>query len=501
MRRRRTQGRHTVRRPFLLLAATAALLGLGGVAGVQAQDAAPTGEALFGSYDLEARGLGVQTRYEIEGLLPGGAPVLDLTLPETLARFSSGPTGYGLASLAYPGGIIVNLPSLVEQSGQDPSSIPNYPVKAEAFFPAGPIDAHSQAIGDQQVHTTALGVDALGTFPGIDAEPVITVQSVVSASRSAIEDGKAVSRTRVVLSGVKVLGGVITIDSLVTDLVAAHDGTAGSAAGGTNATGVHFLGLAASLTGDGLVLEEAPPAAGPGAPLGGVLNPILDPLSPLTGPVQDLLKDVVQQAVPSLDGVLAGAGIDLGLLGGGVVETESGSSAFRSSGLSLTMSYKGKEQTQLGELIQSIPPELRPNVGPLPNPIAFLTENHITGLTLGYGTVSALASPPFDTSDLGGDVSLDGSLPSFDGGSFASPEFSTPVPQLPAGADDGTDLGDALQALASGALPGLALILLIVAMPFLGLASTRLADNVLAPVATTACPSGLDQPPAPPRQP
>ena len=32
-----------------------------------------------------------QARYEIEGLLPGGSPVLDLTLPETLARFGSGP--------------------------------------------------------------------------------------------------------------------------------------------------------------------------------------------------------------------------------------------------------------------------------------------------------------------------------------------------------------------------------------------------------------------------
>ena len=47
----------------------------------------------------------MEALYSIEGLLPGGAPILDLTVPETLARFGSGPTGYGLASIAYPGGL------------------------------------------------------------------------------------------------------------------------------------------------------------------------------------------------------------------------------------------------------------------------------------------------------------------------------------------------------------------------------------------------------------
>ena len=36
------------------------------------------------------------------------------------------------------------------------------------------------------------------------------------------------SRTRVVANDIVVLGGVLTIDSVVTDLVAVHDGTAGS---------------------------------------------------------------------------------------------------------------------------------------------------------------------------------------------------------------------------------------------------------------------------------
>lgn len=498
MRPRDRMARSRVRRSLVGLAAAAALLGFG--AGglhdpVSAQDATgQTGEQLFGSYDLESRGVGVQTRYEIEGLLPGGAPVLDLTIPETLARFSSGPTGYGLASLLYPGGIIVNLNSLVAQAGADATNIPDYPVRAEAFYPAGPLDASSQAIGTQEVRTNELGVDARGLFPSIDANPAISVASVTSASRSGIEDDKAVSRTRVVLGGVNLLGGVISIDSLVTDLVAVHDGKEGAVDGGTTATGVRFLGLAASLTGDGLVLDEAPPAQGPGAPLGTVLNPVLGGLQQLTAPVQDLIEQVLDQAVPSLDEVLAAAGIQVSLLSGDEVQTDSGASAFRSAGLSLTLSYKGAEQQGLIELIESIPPDLRPNIGPLPNPVSFLANNHITGLTLGLGTVSALASGPFDAdAGDGGDVSLDGGLPPFDVGGVGDPGFSTPLPELP-GTTPGGDLGETIGSVASAGIPAGLIILLLLLSPLFGVASTRLADNVLAGT-SSSCPSGLDEPP------
>jgi hypothetical protein len=491
----------------VLLALVAPLLGLGGLGvGVpaQAQDAGggQTGESLFGSYDLEARGTGVQARYEVEGLLPGGAPILDLTLPETLARFGSGPTGYGLASLAYPGGLIVNLGSLLSQTGADGSQIPDYPIKAEAFFPSGPTEVHSQALGDQTVLTNGLGVDARATFPSVDADPVISVASVTSASRSDIEDGKAVARTRVVLGGVRILGGVVTIDALTTDLVAAHDGTTGKTDGGTTATGVRFLGLAAKLTSDGLVLDKAPPASGPASPLGSALDPLLGPLRQLTAPIQALVQQVLQQAVPSLDTVLGAAGIDLRLLRGGTVTTDSGASAYRSSGLSLTFSYKGAEQEALGDLIESIPPDLRPNLGPLPNPISFLVNNHIAGVTLGSGTVSALASPPFDTE--GGDegVDLGGDLGSFPDGGFTDPGFSTPLPTLPGPSTPGggVDLSDVAKAVAGGAVPAIALLLALAAAAAIGVGSTRLADNVLAAV-STSCPTGRDQPPAPPRDP
>lgn len=499
---RRRHRRPAVRRPLVLLALAAAVLG--SLAGIpaRAQDAPVTGDSLFGAYQLEARGTGIQARYLIEGMLPGGAPVIDLTVPETLARFSSGPTGYGLASLAYPGGVIANLSSLVAQAGAPPGTedfIPDYPIKAEAFYPSGPTEAFSnQAGGDQRVLSGDLGVDAAAVFPAVDATPIVKVGSVRSGARTTIEDGKAVSRTRVELAGVSLLGGVITIDALVTDLVAAHDGTTGAADGGTTATGVRFLGLAAELTEDGLTLVEAPEASGPAAPLGTLLGPVLEPLQDLTAPVRELLAGVLQQATPSLDDVLGAAGITVRILGEGDVPAAAGAAGRTSSGLAVDFRYAGEEQAALVQLIESIPAELRPSLAVLPNPLDFLVNNHVAGLTLGTGTVTALASAPFDIEDPGGGLdggfdpgSFDGGLPPLGDGI----DFETPTPGLPVGPGG---LGDPEPTAASTVATAGILLLVLLLSPLFGVASTRLADNVLL-ATTTSCPSGLDQPPAPSR--
>jgi len=493
------------RQRLALLAGAASMLGLGGNLPARAQEAAPavTGEQLFGAYDLEARGLGVQGTYELIGLLPGGAPVLDLGLPETLARFGSGPSGYGLASLAYPGGILVNLDTLIAQTGGAEGSVPPYPIKSEAFFPSGPVTADGSQPGAtvQKVETGDLGVQVTASFPAVDAPPVVTVGSITSASRTSIEGTKAVSRTRVSLAGVNILGGVISIDSLVTDLVAAHDGTTGSTAGGTTATGVRFLGLDASLTEEGLVLKKAPAVEGPGAPLGGLLGDLVGPLTDLTAPVSDLLTQVLDQAVPQVNDVLSEAGIHLRILDPMDAPVESGAARRISTGLSLTMTYEGKEQQALVDLINSIPAELKPSLGPIPFPVTFLAENHVIGLSLAPASVRSLASPPFPTIDGALPVAPIDTLPFDPGGSIdlGDPGFATPIAPLPAPvvAPEAPPTETVANDLAA-AVPAALVALALLASPFFGLGSSRLADNVLAPV-STSCPIGLDKPQAPPR--
>ena len=490
------------RRRLALLVGTASLLGLGGNLPARAQESQLTGEELFGTYELEARASGVQGRYELVGVLPGGAPVLDLTLPETLARFRSGPSGYGLASLAYPGPTIGGLGSLVSQGGGPGEQIPPYPIVAEAFFPSGPVETDtSQGPAIQKVLSGPLGVQANGTYPAIEAPPVLNVGSLASASRTAIEGEVAISRTRVALSGITILGGVITIESLVTDLVAVHDGATGSTNGGTIASGVKFLGLDASLTEKGLVLTEAPPVEGPGAPLGGALGDLVGPLGELTAPVQDLLIEVLGQAVPQLDEVLAQAGIDIKLIDPVEAQSETGAASRVSSGLSLTFTYAGTEQDALGDLVNSIPPELKPALGPIPNPIEFLIQNHITGLAFAPASVSALATPPFPFDDLPL-VPVD-PLPLDPGGplELGDPGFSTPPAPLPAPpASPTSPVGpiDPASNTLGDAVPAMLVALALLASPLFGIGSSKLADNVLAPV-STSCPIGLDKPQPPSR--
>jgi len=500
--RRRALGRRCTHVALLLGAAS--LLGLGGTVPARAQSDPPAVDLseVFGVYQLESRGLGVQLSYNIEGLIPGGTPVLDLALPETVARFTDGPSGYGLASMAYPGGILTNLDALVTQSGGDGSQIPPYPIKAEAFYPAGPTeDGASQPGLVQHVVTSGQGVQSTASFPSISAPGFITVEGVRSASRGAVEGDLAISRSRVALHGVDILGGLITIDTLATDLVAVHDGSTGSTAGGTTATGVKFLGLDASLSEEGLILKQAPPVEGPAAPLGGVLGDAAQPLSGITGPVSEQLADALDAAVPQVDDLLERAGVSLALLDPRDQQVDTGAASRISTGLSLTFSYKGREQQALVDLIQAIPAQLKPNLGPIPNPITFLGENHIFGVALAPATVSALAAPPFPSFEL----PVTPTLP-FDPGepawsdTIAVGGFTTAPAPLPTPSSSPPSLaGDPIAALASGAVPAILVMLALLASPLFGVGSGRLADRVLAETAATSCPIGLDQPPAPPR--
>jgi len=326
----------------------------------------------------------------------------------------------------------------------------------------------------------------------------MTAGSITTSARSAIEDGKGVSRARVVASDVVVLGGVLTMDSVITDIVAAHDGTVGGTSGGTTVSGVRFLGLAATFTEGGLVLDEAPPATGPGEPLGGVLTPVVPGLEEALTPLQAALQEALGQAQPQLDEVLATAGIDIDFVAPEEQVTDTGAASLISSGLTIRLRYAGREQDALVELVESIPPELKPSLGPSPNPIVFLTENHITGMSIAPASVMSLASPPFP--DFVVDLPIDtGAIADPGSSGLGGADFEAAVPDLP-DAPAGEGGGDGLlteptSSVLSGAVPALLVLLTALGAPVFGIGSSRLADNVLAPVGGS-CPFGLEEPPS-----
>jgi hypothetical protein len=502
------------RRGLLGLALAGALLG-GSAAGAPASTAQEAGgeqvgDELFGGYELSSRANGVQVTYDMPGVMPI-SPILQVSVPEALATLSTGPSGYALSSVAFPGPLIADLGAVVALADENAPEIPGYPLRAEAFFPSGPTEASEGSDGGPVMRSTteAHATTATAEYSSFDADPLISAGQVTSSSRSSIEDGRAVNRARTELTDVRILGGVLAIDSIVTDLVAANDGTGGATDGGTTVSGVRFLGLAATLDERGLVLAEAPPAEDgpvPHDPLG--LGQVTDGLDQATGPVNELLSEVLDQAVPQLNDLLVEAGIQVRLLEP-VEQIGPGSASRSTGGLEVDIVYEGRDQDLLVELIRSIPPEMRQSLGPIPNPVNFLAENHEFDISLGHAAVSSVASPlfvvdipPFAPADVATPTPT--ASPSAGSGSAGAPGFSTPTPGITAPSPGPRSTSQApvelvtepATALTSVGLPALLVLAVLLGSMAFGPASSRLADAVLAPTAGH-CPQGLDRPPYP----
>ena len=470
----------------------------------------------FGGYIVSSRSNGFQVTYDSPGLLPTGSPIFQLSVPEAVATLNSGPVGYALASFVYPGPLVADLGSALAASGQE-TGIPPYPVRAEAFFPSGPTEARQGEQGTEMVATTAFGDSrARSSFSGLDFAPAAFVGSARSASQSVIEGDQVVSRTRTAISDVVLFGGIINIDSVITDIVATSNGAESASAGGTKVSGVTVLGLPATIDEDGLHFDE-PPAADPsdnpvGGPidgaLGGALDPVRDGLGGAAEPLNQLLDELGIAGDDALQQLFEQSGIDVRLLG--PIETNDGGTIERTAnGLSITVNYDGSNTPVLTELLSLVPASALPpeNLGPIPfSPQALfnlLKETHITGVALAPANVSAAVSPAFvaDTPEFVADVPIGDVEPGIgsdspDLGSAGGTDFETATPELPPASpatSGSSEPASAVSGLLGEAVPALAALAVLLGAPFFAAGSSRLADNTLA-VATTSCPMGLDGP-------
>jgi hypothetical protein len=498
------------------LAVVAFLLGLVATPSVQAQPApgGPTQEDVdrFGGFIVSGRGNGFQLTYDSPGLLPTGSPIFQLSVPEALATLNSGPVGYALASFAYPGPLVADLGAALAASGTE-TGIPPYPVRAEAFFPSGPTEAGEGDQGTEMTAVTEFGDSRAHTsFSGLQFGPAAFVGSSTATSQSVIEGGNVVSRARSFVSDVVLFGGIMTIESVVTDIVATSNGAESDSAGRTRASGVAVLGMPAVIDDDGIRFSDTPsddpgdnPVGGPvDDALGGALDPVQGGLEEAVGPLNDLFDQLGIAGDDALQQLFDQAGIRVELLDP-IAVSEGGTAERTANGLSVTMDYDGSNTPVLTELLSLVPSESLPaeNLGPVPfSPqglFNLMKETHITGVALAPANVVTAATPAFEL-DLG-EIDIDvpvgstGAPSAPTGGSVApgGSDFETATPELPPAADgsdavptssrSGLPFGDAIPALlVLGALLG---------GPFFAAGSRRLADNTLAGVASH-CPDGLD---------
>lgn len=508
--------RHSRRRAFVLLGVVGfLLLGVGANGSANAQSGADLADQ-FGGFKLSARGNGFLLSFDSPNLLPVGSPLFSVGLPEAQATSSNGPSGYALASLAYPGAIIADLPTVIAQGAPGFPELPSYPIRQQSFFPAGPTDT-SQDIATASMHafTSEISSDGVARYSASDVQSFFAMGDNTVAAHTGLEDGQVVSRIRSEVKNVNILG-ILTIESVVTDMVANSNGADAGTDGVTTATGVKFLGLDATLDGEGLHLG---PAAGTQpAPAPGPLDPILGGLG--LGQLNDALKPVataVSQLVIATVGangtvndLLKDAGISVKVLS--PLETKSGAQAQRTAnGVLVEIIYNGKTAPLVSTLLAAVPSDQLPADSAIPqiplntSPQALfnlLKETFITDLALAPGDVAVQASPPFvfsPTTKSTGSTGTSGSTGG--GGGGGTTGFNTAAPRLGTSGTPGTSgsgsLGDALPISLTGSpyavALALALLLLTGGLSFVG--TSRLADNTLA-AASSSCPEGLEPPSA-----
>lgn len=232
-------------------------------------------EAILGGFTTLARATGLTWIYDQPSAPVPASPTGEFHAPYSIATTSSGPTGHAIASVAWPGDPAANVPkyaaSLIfpefTSRGFPPQyvpDVPNYPVRAETFSPQGPFEARSSAgpVGQMESRAKDLASDATTITMGIELPAVMSSDSLRTFASSRVEGGLAIGEAVSTMKGVRLLNGLITIESLVTRAKATSDGTVGKVSGRTTVTGLRINGQEMVIDDAGF---RAPGGSGPGS--------------------------------------------------------------------------------------------------------------------------------------------------------------------------------------------------------------------------------------------
>lgn len=255
----------------VLVAAGAAVMGLA----APARAAGLPGSAL-GAFSVVSTSPGVQFTYDNPGA--SAHPQAEGEVPETVAQLQSGPQGYALSSVAWPGALVANAGTTSQLLNlpvpASAASSLNEPIRAEARTGSGDQTVTNNSYPGSVMTATArddhVSADAtVGTTSG----PLPQSGSGDTESRSTVDvtgpssvAGTAYSMAKdVVLAGGVVRITSVTSQASVTSFVTGSTGTAS-----TQLTGLTIAGQPAYVDQDGLHLGQS----GPGAPVNTIANAI-----------------------------------------------------------------------------------------------------------------------------------------------------------------------------------------------------------------------------------
>jgi hypothetical protein len=246
----RTRGRRG-RRLGGALILTGLLCGTGAIAALQASSA---GAAELFSFDLKAGARGFNyysTSAKDAGLDDPGA-----TVGETEALLQSGPVGYGLATVAWPGPIAANGGTLllVLQPGAPPqaANAANYPVRAESRTGQDPPKSTYTNVPGTTLESsaTATDVSADAKIAGAAGVPGTFGTTTAHSGVKSTADG-ALAEASSLVQDINI-GGVIKIGSVKSTAAAKTDGIAGTGDAATVVNDMTVGGQPAYVDQDGL---------------------------------------------------------------------------------------------------------------------------------------------------------------------------------------------------------------------------------------------------------
>jgi hypothetical protein len=227
-------------------------------------DAATAGDngSGFGSFNLSANAPVEQVRFNDGdkcGGTPGGTGGCEGVVPETVSTLRSGPIGYALSSVVWPGVLAGNLGAIVVVSGgPDQANMANDPVRAEARNGSGP---------DTVTNNDYQGVSMVATAK--DDLVAATADIAQSSNSQAGTFNHSSSKTKVAVTGpttgaaeayshaddIALAGGVVTIGSVTSTAKGTTDGLKASASGSTLVNDVKIGGVPVTIDEHGVTVN------------------------------------------------------------------------------------------------------------------------------------------------------------------------------------------------------------------------------------------------------
>jgi hypothetical protein len=376
----------------------------------QPQTVEPLAPPTLSGYDVQGRAGGLVVGYDIPGRLPL-SPLIDVAVPDAQSAVGVGPAGSASASLGYPGPLVLSLDTVFAQFAGTESPLPPYPFIVRAPSAAGTSVLDTTSLPGGRMEAIAEGGRSLAhaVLPAKATLPILDLGTVDSRSETIVSGDAATSHVRVQVDGVEI-PGLLSIDSLVTDLKVTSNGSEVIDEGTTKLEGVRVLGREAVVDGDGIRFTKAAASeiAKLLAPVADGLNPVIEGLSPVVdglGPATAGVGAILQGDPTGLRTVLEESGISIRLAqprfaGAGGAGTLVGAGLV----VEFDADLDDTPLAQLVGLFDLLPP--LPEVPGLPlqptDLIAAIRARHVGQIGIAAGRVSVTAKVPATRSQPGG---------------------------------------------------------------------------------------------------